>query len=467
MAFCHPFFERGGFVFEKLVEKIPDYKRFFTVDEFDKHTDDLAKRYPGTVEVLVGGHSRKGHPIKVIKIGKGSKTTLLFGCPHPNEPIGAMMLDFLSEELASNEELRNHFDYTWYIVKVIDPDGTKLNEGWFSNPQSIRSYAEHFYRPPGYLQVEWTFPVDYKTLHFHNPLPETRVLMKLIDEQKPSFMYSLHNAGFGGEYYYISDDAPNLYKIFHQIPHRFGVPLALGEPEVPYLKALAQAIYKLSPITEEYDYLEKHSNVDPATIIRAGASSDEYASRVANTFSLVCEVPYYYDPRIEDTSLTSMDRKQARLIAWERSKQNLEFVKENFEFCLSKVDVSSSPFYETLKNYIETGPKHLEAEKNWIETDRQLLREATVAEVFDNTCVTVFYHCLTLGMLRRLYNEALEIKKDEQLMERKCLIDSTFEEKMKYLNENLNYRAIPIKHLVAIQLLAGLYTADYAQSFRR
>lgn len=454
-------------MFEKLIEKIPDYKRFFRVKEFDQHTDDLVRHHPETVEVFVGGYSRKGHPIKVIKIGEGSKTALLFGCPHPNEPIGAMMLDFLCEELTVNEDLRNHFDYTWYIVKVIDPDGTKLNEGWFSNPQSIRSYAEHFYRPPGYLQVEWTFPVDYKTLHFHNPLPETQVLMKLIEKHKPSFMYSLHNAGFGGVYYYISDDAPNLYENFHRIPHEFGVPLALGEPEVPYLKAFARAVYKLSPITEEYDYLEKHSSVDPAMIIKAGASSDEYASRIADTFSLVCEVPYYYDPRIEDTSETNMSRKESRLISWERSKQNLEFVKENFELCLSKVDVSFSPFCETLKNYVETGPKHLEAERNWIETDQQLLRRATVAEVFDSTCVTVFYQCLVLGMLRRLYNEALNIKQDEHLLERKRIIDTNFDEKIEYLEKNLNYRAIPIKHLIAIQLLAGLYTADYVQNLRR
>jgi hypothetical protein len=50
----------------------------------------------------------------------------------------------------------------------------------------------------GHEQVEWTFPVDYKTLHFHSPLPETEVLMKLIEEKKPDFMYSLHNSGLEG-----------------------------------------------------------------------------------------------------------------------------------------------------------------------------------------------------------------------------------------------------------------------------
>ncbi|WP_461791148.1 M14 family zinc carboxypeptidase [Pseudothermotoga sp.] len=449
--------------FQSVVKEIPDYKRFFYVDEFDQRTDQLAKKFPDVVEVTVAGYSRKNHPIKLIKIKGGSRNALLFGCPHPNEPIGAMMLDFLAEKLASDEKFRSQFDYTWYIIKVIDPDGTKLNEGWFSNPESIRSYAQHFYRPPGYLQVEWTFPVDYKTLHFHNPLPKTQVLMKIIDETKPSFMYSLHNAGFGGVYYYISKEADPLYEIYQKIPAMFSVPLSLGEPEVPYAKTLSKAVYKLFPISEEYDYLEKHASVDPAQIIRAGASSDEYASRVANTFSLVCEVPYYYDPRIEDTSEADMSRRQARLIAWEKSKEHYEKIKEPFEYCASFEEAKNFAFYETLKNYVETMPAHLEAERHWIETDPELERKATVAEVFDNLYVTQFYQSLSLGMLKRLIDGVLSLREDEKLKELKQKVEEAFEEKIDYLYKNLNYRAIPIKNLVAIQLLAGLHTAWYLQ----
>ncbi len=449
--------------FDYLIDQIPDYQRFFYVDEFDKRSEELVKRFPGVVKVYEAGRSRSGHPIKVIEIGSGSKNALLFGCPHPNEPIGAMMLDFLAEKLAEDERLRSYFDYTWYMVKVVDPDGVKLNEGWFSNPQSIKSYASNFYRPPGYKQVEWTFPVDYKTLHFHDPLPETQVLMKLIEEKKPVFMYSLHNAGFGGVYYYISEDSPQLYEHFHSIPRRFNVPLALGEPEVPYLRMLSKAVYKLSPITEEYDYLEKYSRVDPAEIIKAGASSDEYARRIANTFSLVCEVPYYYDPRIENISESDITRKEARLIAWESAQKQYEFVGEIFELIKDKADFES-PFYEVLKNYVETMPKHLEAEKNWIENDSELVRKATVAEVFDNTCVTQFYQSLTLGMLRRFISEILERHPSEELVQTAKRVDAEFEQNIAYLDKNLSYKAIPIRDLVGIQLLAGLITAEYVQS---
>ena len=76
--------------------------------------------------------------------------------------------------------------------------GTRLNEGWFKGPFDIYTYASNFYRPAGKDQVEWTFPIEYKTLKFDSPLPETQALMELIDTAKPHFLYALHNAGFGG-----------------------------------------------------------------------------------------------------------------------------------------------------------------------------------------------------------------------------------------------------------------------------
>ena len=52
--------------------------------------------------------------------------------------------------------MRESLGYTWYLVKCIDPDGTRLNEGWFKGPFSIENLARHYYRPPAYQQVAWT-----------------------------------------------------------------------------------------------------------------------------------------------------------------------------------------------------------------------------------------------------------------------------------------------------------------------
>lgn len=452
--------------FEDLIETVPDYKRFYTVDELNERSLELAKKYPDKVKVYQAGSSRKGDPIYVLEIGKGSKNALLFGCPHPNEPIGAMMLDYLSEQLATNEELLNSLDYTWHIIKVIDTDGTRLNEGWFNDSSSIRKYAGNFYRPPGHEQVEWTFPIDYKTLHFHSPLPETEILMKLMEEKKPEFMYSLHNAGFGGVYYYISEDSPELYERFSKLPGKFSLPLSLGEPEAPFLEELAPAIFKLFGMQQEYDYLEKNlgEGKDPAEVIRAGTSSDDYASSVSSTYALVCEMPYYYDPRIDNQSEAGITRKEALKLSNDMSMEQYEFVSALLTEINTEITDKESPFYTAIKNYVDTTPDHLNAVKNWIEGDESLNRQAKVSEEFDNVIVRQFYGSLMLGMLNRLIKENLEKKPENEILKNAMAkAEKEFDERIKYLEDNLNYKTIPIKSLVCVQLLAGLYTAEYLE----
>ncbi|MCK4693892.1 MAG: hypothetical protein KAT23_09675, partial [Anaerolineales bacterium] len=260
-----------------ILNDVPDYQVFLTVDELIASTHELANRHPKVVKVLPIGHSRQGDVIEAIKIGSGPRQALLFAMPHPNEPIGSMMLEYLSLRLAEDDGLRESLGYTWHLVKCIDPDGTRLNEGWFKGPFSIENYARHYYRPPAYQQVAWTFPIDYKTLHFHDPLPETQALMDLIEKVRPDFMYSLHNSDFGGVYYYIWEEAPQLYKPFHKLVESQGLPLHLGEPEMPYEMKFASAIYKDSSIAAEYDFLEQQIATDPAEIISGGTLSFEYA----------------------------------------------------------------------------------------------------------------------------------------------------------------------------------------------
>jgi hypothetical protein len=126
-----------------ILDAVPDYQVFLTVDELKASSHQLATRYPETVQVLEVGSSRRGETIEALKIGDGSKTALLFAMPHPNEPIGSMMLEALSARLAEDSSLRDALGYTWTLVKCIDPDGTRLNEGWFKGPFSVKNYARN------------------------------------------------------------------------------------------------------------------------------------------------------------------------------------------------------------------------------------------------------------------------------------------------------------------------------------
>ncbi|CAF1181647.1 unnamed protein product [Rotaria sordida] len=69
-------------------------------------------------------------------------------------------VDFLLNTLIDYPQLL--LTYIWHLILCIDPDGTRLNDGWFSGPFTIRNYARNFYRPSMGEQVEWTFPITYK-----------------------------------------------------------------------------------------------------------------------------------------------------------------------------------------------------------------------------------------------------------------------------------------------------------------
>lgn len=450
-------------ILSEVIEHVPKYDVFMTAEELDKSTVELAKKYPEVVKLLDVGVTREGDKIYALKIGEGKNRALLFGCPHPNEPVGTLVLEYLSWELAKNDGLREVFDYTWYIVKVADKEGLRLNSGWLKGPFTPLNYAKNYYRPAGNKQVEWTFPIEYKTLKFNDPLPETKALMNLIETNRPDFIYSLHNAGFGGVYYYISEEAHLLFPIYHKFPKDYNVPLSLGEPEVPWAQMFAPAIYRMVSTPENYEYLRKHTNKDPAEIIKTGTSSFDYAKTFnPKVFELVTEVPYYYDPRIEDTNQSGVNRRKAVLDNIEKSKESYQFIKSIYEKVRDRLKLFTR-FRESVEYYLETFPDSITAEENWAKTAPELEREATIAEKFDNYQVSEFYRLLSLGLLYRMLKVEAESGGNGKIESSLKNVEEELEQRAERLERELNYTVIPLDKLVKIQLAAGLYTALYVQ----
>ena len=445
-----------------ILKDVPDYRVFLTVDELKTSSQELLSKYPDTVEILSIGCSRQNDPIEAVKIGDGPKKALLYAMPHPNEPIGSMMLEYLSLRLAEDDELREALGYTWYLVKCIDPDGTRLNEGWFKGPFSIENYTRNFYRPPSFQQIEWTFPIDYKTLHFHEPLPETQALMALMEQIRPDFVFSLHNSGFGGAYFYITEEAPSLYNLFHKLVESQDLPLHLGEPEMPYISLYANAIFKNTGITEQYDYLRQHADTDPAKIIKGGTDSFEYARSVCNPFGLVCEVPYYYNPAIGDTSTSDMVRRDTILKGVERDREDFSFLQEQYNKVKDALTVPS-PFRDSIEEFLRTYEHQLNAEENWAQTDPKTAETATIAEKFDNLVIRRFYSLFPLGMfVRMLDTQIAATGESPTLAFSQETIKATFNRHSSELEVKLDYTVIPIQKLVRVQLGSALLAAGYA-----
>ncbi|HIP99390.1 TPA: hypothetical protein EYH33_02535 [Candidatus Bipolaricaulota bacterium] len=455
----------------EIICEIPYYQYFLTVEELDRSSRVLAREYPSVVRLEEIGRSQEGRPIYALHIGEGPRTAFLFATPHPNEPIGAMLVEFLSQKLAQDREFREWSGFKWVLVKCSDPDGTRLNEGWFRGPFTPLNYARHFYRPPHHQQVEWTFPVHYKTLHFDSPLPETRALMRVIQEEKPLFIYSLHNAGFGGAYFYVTEPCEPLYGPLRAGAVSQGIPLHLGEPEMPYAVKLSDAIYLMPRIQDSYDYLARHSHKDPAEVLRGGTSSADYAlSLVPDAFVLVCEVPYFYDPRIEDLNLSDVERRQAVLHSVELSEGMYWFLSQALERIRNHLTVRSR-LREAVEEFLRTMPEHLKAKRRWAESAPELSSPATVSQVFDSRQLTRFYGMLLYGMFIRMVEEELSSRSAHPGRGELEEVRDRVEEELLRHNEifmsQLDLRVIPIRNLVAVQLTAALAVAKYLQSERK
>jgi len=456
---------------QKIMDRVPDSKGFLTIEELDANTLALAREYPDLVEVRELGRSREGRVIRCLKIGSGSKNALLFACPHPNEPIGAMTLDFLARELAENAQLREEMDYTWYLVKVSDPDGIALNEGWFKGPFTVYNYLRHYYRPAFHEQVEWTFPVEYKRLKFDAPLPETRIIMDLVEQLKPTFVYPLHNLGFGGAYWYLSHPAPELYDKYYACVARMGVPRKLGEAEVPFAKEFAPAVFQMLTVQDDYDYTETYTDTDPVAAHPYGTSSGDYALKhgARDAFAFVCELPYFYERRIDDLSPSEYTRRDAVAESCRYKARHWQDLMDMAKPVLDLLDMPDNHFKTAFDERMASGQGDLEAQLRWADSVPEFREPATVAQAFDNLLVSRFFQATGTSLLVRSCEKELarsgergfteeEVSRLRRALERS---EAYLAQECDYLEQNMDYQVTPIRKLVTVQAECGLLTAQY------
>ncbi|MCP3803925.1 hypothetical protein NLX83_32120 [Allokutzneria sp. A3M-2-11 16] len=302
----------------RLVDEVPEIDRFLGVDDLLTGINAVAEQYRDCTSVRRIGTSRLGEPLWSLTVEGGPRQAVVFAAVHPNEPVGGQTALHLARTLAADPELRADLGHTWHVIPCIDPDGTRLNEGWFEPPLTMRRYGRNFYRPAGREQVEWSFPLAYKGVFFDAVIPETVALMRLFDEVRPDFMCSLHNAEYGGVYYYADSTTPELSRALTAIPEHLGLPLQTGENEEPYMRELAPGIYLGLSARQSIDYLES-IGLDH-TDYEAGDSSMSYVERYGTRY-LVSEVPYWTNEDSRDT--TPLDVSYAAVLR-ERAKELME-----------------------------------------------------------------------------------------------------------------------------------------------
>jgi hypothetical protein len=341
----------------------------------------------------------------------------------------------------------------------MDPDGTRLNEGWFSGTLARPEYGREFYRSAPDEQVEWTFPLEYKELYFDRVIPETLALMRLIDDVRPTFMCSLHNGELGGVYYYVSHPAEELYPALHAIPEHLGIPLDTGEPEAPYMPVLAPAIYGHASIADVYDYQTK-LGLDPTTDMPSGASSGDYAQRY-NTFTLISELPYWSHPDAADASPS--DQNYSAVLA-ERGK------------AMTALGEILTDVLEATADDLRIDSPHLRASRQFtphfggLGTQERLRSEmpendrpATVAEVYTGFDLI---HCFRMRyggmMLRALEIEIYAGHGTPTIRAAHARLEAAYDEWAREVLAAPQPTTIPIKSLVGVQFGAILAAATHA-----
>jgi len=299
-----------------LLSTMPHFDRIFRVDEMEARTRALASEHRGVLEVETIGASREGRPVEAVRTGGGAHTLLLLGFPHPDEGVGSLLLDHLIERACARPELLAAFDLRLVAVKCWDIDGAKLNEGWFPGVESFSDQARDHFRPPPAMQMEWTFPVEYKTHRWDLVPPETEAVRKLILAEKPDFMLGLHNAAVHDPYFYLSEPAPGAYGALEAAVVAEGLTLSDRSPDVPFEVPLAPGVFRMYGLRDYFDHYAAH---EPHRLahIRRGACSDEFLARaVPGSFSFNAEVPRMLDPRVRDRAVTATPL--AAVLEWRR-----------------------------------------------------------------------------------------------------------------------------------------------------
>ncbi|MGM7699007.1 M14 family zinc carboxypeptidase [Microbacterium sp. A84] len=385
---------------------VPEQTSIPTVDELHERIEDLRAERPDLITLERIGTSRLGEPIRLYHVGEGNRSALIVGAVHPNEPIGSLTILHLLDQLLHDEPFREGLDTAWHIIPCADPDGMRLNEGWFGDPSDRERYAREFFRPAPDEQVEWTFPFDYKTAYFDAMMPETQALARAIDSARPDLYVPLHNSEGGGAYFYLSRAVPELHPLLHQVTASCGVPLHAGEAEGAHFTVLDQAIYEMGTLEDVYDWSEAQG-FDPYPPGSAGDASTSYA-RKYNTLSLIAELPQFSDPAADDTTPTETLYRDAL----RRSGEQLVETGATLIALLERVRAQVRMDTALLRAARVFSPMALGAgEGNIARADAEDDRPATVAELSSLEGLVDLHRLRWGGMLLR----ALQVEVDAGL----------------------------------------------------
>jgi len=450
--------------FGPLLDNVPVWDRYLTVDELNAAAQRLAADYPERVKLLELGRSTNGEMIYCLKIGEGRHNAFVHGFPNTEEPYGGNLLTYLSRALAESPDAAEATGYTWYLVPCSDPDGARLNEGFQRGPLTPLNFCLNYYRTPHSITPDGCFPFRYGPLDLNSPPAETRALMTLLDNVKITFISSLHMMKWGGISYMVPHPCPELYPGLQNVAKRFGIFLR-KRPGTMLAPGVMLAEYLQPARNWVRHWAAGNRHLEPIQ----GCDSYEYVQVInPDAFILIPECCIWYDPRMLDDRPSGTSLGAALEYAAEVTGRAQAFVERLWD--------EAQPHLAT-----ETPWRKMVGEKMQARLDKhtnvsdppfrfggpEMAREITVAEKIGIEGHDDIYRMFDLGGMYKLLEEEHKATGDGTIGR---LRDEAYAQLLEYdrfLHANYEVVNTPIRNLVGMGIGALLEGSRYASGLER
>lgn len=331
----------------RVLNDIPHFETFCSVAKLHGLVEEL--RNDARFTVRTEGTSVEGRPIHHVICGKGVVKALVVAFPHCKEPIGGLTVFSLLRLLQQGNPSLLGADVEWHVVPCIDPDGAILNEGWSQQPLSLETYMKNFYVQAPRDQVDTSFPLEYKKLTWQDPSKEATILRKILDDVRPDFFYSLHNAWIGGAFYFISRDIGRKYhEALYALLKSLDFPLQKRPIWRDVCKPYGEGIVDSWSIKKHYDQLEK-TMPEPQNALRFGGGSWDYLEEIKpEAITFMTEVAYLRHPGDESEVETGENLRRFKLKIDAECKYLATVLLEEYERVKEDLD-KSSPLYRAVE----------------------------------------------------------------------------------------------------------------------
>jgi hypothetical protein len=425
---------------------------FPTIDALERRTDELQARSLPSVEIQVVGKSRSGRDIRMISIGQGSCSALILGVPHPNEPLGALTVEYLID-LLLGDNAPQQMDIQWHFIKAIDPDGLYLNEQWCTQPLTLRSYMENHFRPALARQPEYSFPLQAGEYSFTQSTPENLAWQKALAITKPNFQASLHHADHGGVFHVVTENRPELSQALSELAAESGLGVnPIGDPGAQS-QPFAAGVFGFPDIAAMV-------GGQGAIAWSAGECGARYAQDHFNTFSLTTEVPLWHDARLLDTS---------------PSGKTLGDVLELQLSLFSELTTLLKTHAPAFESYIKTDDQREihEAIKEWHVNADGFAAELNMAAGTVDPAIPLPTHIYALrsqltlvamrpaGLMRRLSYDLVRSVDSKELLLAGAEASAFLDKALACFEQDANLEPVALQKLVDIQTSSILLTLKY------